>query len=241
MGELIPSFNPPFSGSIPIYAALALLTFSLALLAAFLWRRVYRIIRRLRGRPVARTGIISSTFRLLLILLMLAISSALLFLVAFIQSYTAFTHRDLVAVVHCTPVPSSRDEMMLELVTFEPQNTAHGRLYRLRGQQWAIEGHIVKWDDWLNFVGLRTMYKLTRVRGRYVRVEDETSKPPAAHSLVTSEESPQWRWLYEYGAQLPFVKSVYGNVVFTYPSETKTFQVYATTSGLMIEEQEQEP
>jgi hypothetical protein len=232
--------NPPFSGSIPIYVALALLIMSLALLLGFIYRRIHRIIRRLRGRPVARLGIIPSTLRLLLILLAVAISAALLFLSAFIQSYTAFTHRKLVAMVHCTPVEGTKDEMGLWLMTFEQPPVGSLSHHRLRGQKWAIEGHILKWDDWLNFIGLHTMHKLTRVRGRYLRAEDETTKPTTAYSLVENENDPHWRWLYEYGTRLPFVNAVYGNTVFTFPSETKIFRIYVTTSGFMIEEGKKE-
>jgi hypothetical protein len=232
--------NLPFSGSIPIYVALALLIIGLALLLGFIYRRIHRIIRRLRGRPVARLGIIPSTLRLLFILLVIAISAALIFLSAFIQSYTAFTHRKLVAMVHCTPVEGTKDEMVLWLMTFESPTVGYLSHHRLRGQEWAIEGHILKWDDWLNFIGRHTMYRLTRVRGRYVRAKDETTKPATAYSLVENEEDPQWRWLYEYGTRLPFVTAVYGNTVFTFPSETKIFRIYVTTSGFMIEEGERE-
>ncbi len=232
--------NPPFSGSIPIYIALGLLIVSLALLIGFIYRRVYRLIFRLRRRPVARVGIVISTLRLLLILLAVAVSAAVLFLFAFIQSYTAFTHRTLATTVYCTPVPEVEGEMTLWLVTFKLPTVANLRKYRLQGQQWAIEGHILKWDDWLNFLGLQTMYKLTRVRGRYLRVEDEVGKPSTAYSLIENEEDPRWRWLYEYGARLPFVTAVYGNTVFTFPSETKTFRIYVTTSGFMIEEGEEQ-
>lgn len=232
--------NLPFSGSIPIYVALALLIIGLALLLGFIYRRIHRIIRRLRGRPVARLGIIPSTLRLLFILLVIAISAALIFLSAFIQSYTAFTHRKLVATVHCTPVEGTKDEMVLWLMTFESPTVGYLSHHRLRGQKWAIEGHILKWDDWLNFIGRHTMYRLTRVRGRYVRAKDETTKPATAYSLVENEEDPQWRWLYEYGTRLPFVTAVYGNTVFTFPSETKIFRIYVTTSGFMIEEGERE-
>jgi hypothetical protein len=129
--------------------------------------------------------------------------------------------------------------MILNLATIESPQTASIQRYRLRGQQWSIEGHILKWDDWLNFIGLHTMYKLTRVRGRYLRTEDEMNKPATVYSLVTYEEDPRWRWLYEYGARLPFVEAVYGNTVFTFPSETKTFGIYVTTSGFMIAETDQ--
>jgi len=66
--------------------------------------------------------------------------------------------------------------MALWLVTFEPPTIGYLSHHRLRGQQWAVEGHILKWDDWLNLLGLQTMYKLTRVRGRYLRAEDEYRK-----------------------------------------------------------------
>lgn len=230
--------NPPFSGSIPIYIALGLLIVGLALLIGFISKRVSRLMFRLRRRPVARVGIVTSTLRLLLILLVVAVSAAILFLFAFIQSYTAFTHRALAAEVYCTLLPGSKDEMTLWLVTFESPPVGYLSQYRLAGYQWAIEGHILKWDEWLNFFGLHTMYKLSRVRGRYLRAEDEASKPATAYSLAANEEDPRWRWLYEYGAHLPFVTAVYGNTVFTFPSESKTFRIYITTSGFMIEEGE---
>ena len=230
--------NPPFSGSIPIYIALGLLVISLVLLIGFISKRVYRLIRHLRRRPVARVGIVTSTLRLLLILLAVAVSAAILFLFAFIQSYTAFTHRTPAAEVYCTLVPGAKDEMTLWLVTFESPPVRYLSQYKLAGHQWAVEGHILKWDDWLNFFGLQTMYKLTRVRGRYLRAEDERSKPATAYSLAMDEEDPRWHWLYEHGVRLPFVTAVYGNTVFTFPSESKTFRIYVTTSGFMIEQGE---
>ncbi len=230
--------NPPFSGSIPIYIALGFLILSLVLLIGFICRRVYRLIHRLRRGPMARLGIVASTLRLLLILLMISLSAATLFLLAFIQSYTAFTDRKLVAMVHCTPVEEAKEAMDLWLLTFESPNASYLSHYRLRGQTWAVEGHILKWDGWLNFLGLRTMHKLTRVRGRYLKAEDEAGKPATVYSLVGDEEDPHWRWLYEYGARLPFVRAVYGNTVYTFPSETKTFRIFVTTSGFMIEEGE---
>jgi len=229
--------NPPFSDSIPIYIALGLLIVSLALLIGFIYKRVHRLIRRLRRKPAAQVSIVTSTLQLLLILLVVAVSASLLFLFALIQSYTAFTHRKQAATVYCIQIPDAKDEMVLELVTIESPTVGHLRQYRLRGQQWAIEGHILKWENWLNFLGLHTMYKLTHVRGRYLRAENEVSRPGTVYSLVSNEEDPRWRLLYEYGTRLPFVNAVYGNTVFTFPSAGKIFRIYVTTSGFMIEQE----
>jgi len=231
-------FNLPFSGSIPIYIALGFFILSVVLLIRFIYRRVYRLIHRVRRGPVARLDIVASTLRLLLILFVVALSAATLFLLAFIQSYTAFTDRKLVAMVYCTPVEEGKEEMDLWLLTFESPNAGYLSHHRLRGQTWAVEGHILKWEGWLNFLGLRTMHKLTRVRGRFLKAEDEASKPATVYSLVGNEEDPHWRWLYEFGPRLPFINAVYGNTVYTFPSEAKTFRIFVTPSGFMIEEGE---
>jgi hypothetical protein len=221
-----------------IYIALGLLFAGLAMLILFIAKRIHRIIRRLQRKPMVRVGGITSTPRLFLILLLISASIALLFFGAFIQSYTAFTQRELAATIRCKAVPGTEDTMVLEIVTRESPAITKNRRYLLRGQQWTVEGHILKWDDWLNFLGLRTMYKLTRVRGRYLQADDEMNKPATVYSLVPNEDDPDWRWLYEYGPRLPFVQAVYGNTVFTFPSEAKTFDIYVTTSGFMIAEEE---
>ncbi len=226
----------PFSGSILIYILLGLLIAATVWLVVFICRRVYRLFCRLRGKPVPRVGIVGSTFRLLAVLLLITATTATLMLLAFIQSYTAFTHRDRIAKVYCTAVPGKEEEMLLKLVTIDSSTGGRLRQFRLFGQQWAIEGHILKWEDWLNFLGLRTMYKLTRVTGRYVRAEDEVSRPASAYSLISNQEDPKWRWLYEYGEFLPFVQAVYGNTVFNFPSPTRSFEIYVTTSGFMATE-----
>ena len=231
-------FTFPVSDAQLIYGALAMLSVGLLMLIFFIAKRVGRTIRRLQGKPTKRLSIIASTLRLLFVLLLISVSIALLFLGAFIQSYTAFTQRELAATIRCTTVPGAEDTMVLELVTRESPAITKNRRYLLHGQQWTVEGHILKWDDRLNFLGLRTMYKLTRVRGRYLLADDERNKPATVYSLVPNEDNIGWRWLYEYGPRLPFVQAVYGNTVFTFPSEAKTFDIYVTTSGFMIAEEE---
>jgi hypothetical protein len=228
-------FGPPFSGSVVTYVGFALLGVSLLLFSVFIFRRVSQISRRGQRRRARSFHVVSSTIRLLLLLLLAATACSVILFGAFLRSYSAFTHRERVALIHCTPVHNLPDTMDLQFVTFRQEGSAHGRIFRLRGQQWSVEGHVLKWDDWLNFVGLHTMYKLTRVRGRYLRAYDEMTKEVTAYTLVAREEDPYWEWLFRYGAQLPFVTAVYGNTIFTFPSEEATFGIYVTTSGFMIE------
>ena len=53
-----------------------------------------------------------------------------------------------------------------------------------------IEGDIIKWKNWLNFLGLHTRYRLTRLQGRYSSVEAEVHQPHTIHSLSEREGDP---------------------------------------------------
>jgi hypothetical protein len=155
-----------------------------------------------------------------------------------VQSYQRFTKEELVAEVRCVPLADDTDSMFLELTPIVNGKQLSAREFLLKGDQWALEGDILKWDNWLNFAGLHTMYKLTRVRGRYVDYQDEVSRQPSIYSLVEHENDPRWRWLYKYGHRLRFVDAVYGNTVYTYPSENNIFEVYVSTTGYVVKVKE---
>ena len=101
-----------------------------------------------------------------------------------------------------------------------------------------IEGDILKWDNWLNFLGLHTRYRLTRLRGRYMTTEAEIEQARTIHSLVDDENDPFWRYLYRYGPQLPFVSTVYGNAAYQASGENKHYLIFVGTSGFVVREKE---
>jgi hypothetical protein len=125
--------------------------------------------------------------------------------------------------------------MSMELNFVKDGRMGGAQGFLIKGDQWSVEGDVLKWEDWLTLLGLHTMYKLTRVRGRYLDTRQEIDNTPTVYSLVENQEDAEWRWLYKYGHRLPFVTAVYGNTVFTYPSREETFQIYVTTSGFMLQ------
>ncbi len=226
-------FDLPFETGLIIYLALASLILAILTCFAMLINRIRKGILRSRGKPARYFSLTRNVFRFLVVFLWIAVSAAVLFLAAFIQSYQTFTKEELVAEVRCTPLDEGSKSMFLEISEVENGRKLRPREFVLNGDQWALEGDVLKWDDWLNFVGLHTMFKLTRVRGRFVDYEDEINEKPSVFSLVKSENDPKWRWLYKYGYQLRFVSAVYGNTVYTYPDKEKVYDVYVTTSGFI--------
>jgi len=104
----------------------------------------------------------------------------------------------------------------------------------IKGDQWMVEGDILKWDNWFNFLGLHTRYRLTRIKGRYIQVEDEIQQKGTIYSLVKEENHPFWRYLYKYGYRLPLVSTVYGNAVFQTAGKDEHFLIYVSTSGFVV-------
>ncbi|MCH6560613.1 hypothetical protein IH799_09705 [candidate division KSB1 bacterium] len=226
-------FDLPFETSLIIYLALASLFLAIVICFAMMVNRVKKGKLRSRGKPALYFSLTRNLFRFMVVFLWIAVSAAVLFLAAFIQSYKSFTKEELVAEIRCVPLEDGSDSMFLEISRIEGGRKLGPQKYILNGDQWALEGDVLKWDDWLNFVGLHTMFKLTRVRGRFVNYEDEISQKPSVFSLVKSESNPKWRWLYKYGYKLRFVSAVYGNTVYTYPAKGKVYEVYVTTSGFI--------
>ncbi len=188
--------------------------------------------RRISKKPASVPGPLASFRNLLLIFLWTAVFGIVFFAGFFFQAYYAFNREEPVAKVTIIPYPIEKKNLVtLEL--FGSKGDHEIRQFEISGDQWMLEGDILKWNKWINFIGIHTRYRLTRLRGRYIRTSDEKTKPTEIYSLVEMEDHPIWGYLYRHGASLPLVSTVYGNAVFQNSEEASTFLVYTTTSGFM--------
>jgi hypothetical protein len=171
-------------------------------------------------------------------MLWISIFSIFLFAGFFARAYHAFTWEKPIAEVRIEAV----GEDQTSRVTLTHYISADSQMihqFLIRGDQWMLEGDILKWDNWLSFLGWETRYRLTRIRGRFIHTQDEINKPPTIYSLVEREDDPLWKFLYGYGPKLPFVDTVYGNAVFQSSDAKKTFLVQVSMSGFTAREQPQ--
>lgn len=228
------SFDLPFELTSIIVIGLASVAMACLFFFAMVANRLRRLVLRARGHVVKRTGVLQNGLRFLLVIIWVLASVAVLFMAAFAQSFKTFNKKELVAEVTSQPIGEEPGSMLLTLTQIADERKQPPEAFIVNGDQWALEGDVVKWDEWLNFAGLHTMFKLTRVRGRFEKTADELSNAASVYSLVAREERPEWRWLYKNGYRMRFVDAVYGSTVFTYPDPAKTFLVYVTTSGFAV-------
>lgn len=212
----------------------------LGILAIFfvLYRRIRWLLRTIRGKKLTSPKILKGIRNLVLLLLWISIFSVLLFAGFFARAYHAFTWEKPIAKISIEPVGQDQTSRVTLTQFISPDSQAVHQ-FLIRGDQWMLEGDILKWDNWMNFFGWQTRYRLTRIRGRYIHTEDEIRQPPTIYSLVEREDDPLWRNLYELGPNLPFVDTVYGNAVFQTSDAKKVFLVQVSTSGFTTREVEE--
>ena len=231
MGNPLTSFDPDTI----VYAGAVGVLLGLCFLILFFYRRIRRLVRVLSGKKSVSPGFVAGLRNLVLVVVWTSVFGMLLFLGAFLRSYYAFNYEEPVAEIVTEPSDLPRTALV-RLVEFKSPRGRSPRSFTVKGDQWMIEGDILKWESWLNFLGLHTRYRLTRLRGRYLSTEAEIKEKQTIFSLVESEAHPLWRYLYLYGQRLPFVSTVYGNAVFQTSAKGKRYLVYVRPSGFTVRE-----
>ena len=218
-----------------VYGGAACVLFGFIILLFFLLNRVKRIFTALSGSGEQSKKKQHTLGRFLLLIIWIAVFGMVMFYGFFVRTYHQFTLEEPVAELRVLSSDSLQVHTIV-LTQFISPDSAITRQFLIKGDQWTVEGDILKWDNWLNFLGLHTQYRLSRLRGRYLSAADEASRKPTVHALVEEEKHPFWQYLYKYGQKLPFVSTVYGNAVFQAPGKNKTYQVLVSTSGFVVRE-----
>ena len=229
--ELNPNFLI-YAGAIGIFLGLLFFIY-------FLYRRIRWIIQVLSRQKTTSPKLLSGLGKLLLILIWISCFGMLLFISAFLRAYHVFTYEKPIAEIRTQKLDREKTYPSAVVHFSSTQPNIRRHLF-IKGDQWMIEGDILKWKNWLNFLGLHTRYRLTRIRGRYLSTEAELHQPQSIHSLVSQEKHPLWGYLYQYGQRLPFVSTVYGNASFQNLGEDRTYLIYIGPSGFIIREKVQQ-
>jgi hypothetical protein len=226
MEHLIATMNP----DLLVYAGAGGLFLGFLFLLLFVYRRVRWLISLLGRNRAGAPELLASLRNFLLILVWTSIFGMLCFFGFFLGTYHAFTYEKPIAEIAVEPA-TEPGTVEVTLTEFAPPLK---RQYLIRGEQWMIEGDILKWKNWLQLWGLHNRYRLTRLRGRHSQVAAELREKPTVYKLVEKEGDPLWALLYEYGHQLPFVSTAYGSAVFQSAGKNKRFLIAISPAGFTV-------
>src|SRR5881628_1523238 len=143
-----------------------------------------------------------------------------------IQGYRALTYEEVAASVRTEPVAPQR---FRATITLPDRRLA---MYELAGDAFYVDAHVLKWHPWLSLLGLRTVYELDRVAGRYNNVVDERTKPHTAYELARAKPVDLF-FIARRRLLGPLVDAEYGSATFVAATRPATFEVRVSMTGLL--------
>jgi len=144
------------------------------------------------------------------------------------KGYQALTYESHVADLLIQPTGSKTFTAKLIYADGRQQN------FNLAGDEVMIESNILKWKSWSNILGLKTAYRLDRIRGRYKNIQVEKLSSPTLFSLndETTSDIADWRQEYQ---QLRFLVDVeHGSASYVPANQTKIYQLMVSSDGLIL-------
>lgn len=118
-------------------------------------------------------------------------------------------------------------------IYFSRQGQA-AELYEIRGDEWQVDARILKWHGLSTLAGLKTVYRLERLSGRYRNIEQEKNRLRSVHSLTESKGLDLWQLSHEYQQKVPWVDAVYGSAAYLPMANKAQFTIKVSTTGLVI-------
>lgn len=177
---------------------------------------------------IKRVKVITSVRKFTGLLFFSFATASMSFLLIGIQGYQALTYEQSIASISIIPKDGQH---FVAVVKFKdkPEESFH-----LAGDELMIEANVLKWKPWSNILGLKTAYRLDRIKGRYTIIEDEKNKPMTLFPLTEGQPSDIAEWREQY-KPLSFLLDVeHGSASFASAERKRTFKLMMTTNGLLL-------
>ena len=209
------------------------LTFASALIAilglAFAVTGIRRLIQRRFLKSIALE--LSAGF-----ILLLAFSAFLL--ASNLYTYQRLTYESPVAEVSFQQ--RAKQDFNVEIKSLD---SSFQRTFNLQGDEWQLDAQVLTWQGFASLLGLDANYRLHRISGRYLSIEQEQQSPRSVFSLVKelpySKSIPidtgqldLWQFAHEQ-RWLRWVDAAYGSAVFLPMTDGATYNVTISRTGLI--------
>ena len=163
--------------------------------------------------------------------LLLVLALSLLWVTFLVQTYLGLTSDIQVAQVRATQITGIPHMMSVELILYDQNgHQTSDSTYLVQGDEWMLQGDIIKFPTWLNILGLHTGHKLTRLEGRF---DDPNLERTSQHTVVelNGGDDNFFKTVQQQAWLSPTVEAAYGNAVFL-GADGRVYNVYVSQTGL---------
>jgi hypothetical protein len=116
------------------------------------------------------------------------------------------------------------------------------RVVNIRGDEWQLDTQVLTWKGVATLFGLDANYRLHRISGRYIDIDEEKNSPRSVYSLVQKAELPAviedqdfdlWQFAHKYKNWMRWVDAAYGSAVFLPMTDSAKYSVAISRTGLI--------
>lgn len=102
--------------------------------------------------------------------------------------------------------------------------------YLIKGDQWQLDVRLIIWKGPIAALGNMPLYRLDRISGRYLSLEQERNSDRTVYELSQSSWFDLWRFIKKYGVWLD---AQFGNAVYMPLENGAVYSVQLTPKGLL--------
>jgi hypothetical protein len=106
--------------------------------------------------------------------------------------------------------------------------------FDLAGDQLYVDARFVKWHPYAAFLGLRPVYQLERVAGRYAGLDDEQTAPRTVYALSDAPPLDLHGMTRQFAPLSSLVDAEYGTATFQDARSGARYDVRVSQTGLLI-------
>jgi hypothetical protein len=107
------------------------------------------------------------------------------------------------------------------------------QVFAITGDEWQLDARVLKWRGWVTLLGLDAQYRLERLSGRYVDIDQERTAPRSVFRLNETPATDFLTWSIDHPRWVPFVDAVYGSATFLPMADGARYRVSLSQSGML--------
>lgn len=186
-------------------------------------------IRRLSQRKFMRAAGLELTG----VVLLLSSSSAFL-LASNLHTYQRLTYEQAIAEVSFEKIEDQQFRARIDGL-----DSDFHKVVNLNGDEWQLDSQVLTWQGVATLFGLDANYRLHRISGRYLDIEEEKNRPRSIYSLVEKpaviedDRFDLWKFAHRYQDWLHWVDAGYGSAVYLPMTDGARFQVSISRTGMV--------
>lgn len=127
---------------------------------------------------------------------------------------------------------SLRETAPQKFTAIVTETNGSSQQFELQGDLWQLDARIIKWKTLFSLLGIKPGYRLDRIEGRYLSLEDERSKPHTVYEIHQQAIGFDIWEQAKKGASF-LVDARYGSATFLPMADGASYEVSLSATGLV--------